>query len=90
MAYASEQKFAGQVATAGRAVIVAVAAPNGETWIRAGVILGVSSHTDKVYIRDLGADGPIDYQKEWTFADVKTPGETKHMRPGEWAWPPRV
>lgn len=92
MSYASKQSFGTQRASAGRVVLIAVKREIGDPdkgpWVRAGVIIGISSRTDKPYVRDLGAKDHT--WEHLVYFEAKTEEDVTKMPVGSWCWPPRL
>lgn len=94
--YATEQRFGGQRARVGRAVVIAVKRHDGREGVclRAGIIFAISSTHDAPYIQNIraaavewsGLGGVI----ELKYFDAKTEEDLAKMPIGSWCWPPRV
>ncbi len=103
MAYATKQKFGGQVASVGRVVLLMARSVKDKTsgCLHAGVISGISSSKDLPYIRDLRTDLRFDpwdkpylhrdfAEDAWNFVETSTVAEVEAMPLGSWTWPVRV
>lgn len=92
--YATTQKFANQRASVGRIVVLAAPSHDDRTKIclRAGIIVAISSRTDRPYIKDLGDSGTT--SQEWVHYDAQDADgchsveeAMESMPMGCWSWP---
>lgn len=92
--YATEQKFGGQRASVGRAIVLATRKHDGKegTCLRAGTIRAVSSSQDLPYIVVDGEPGDLVNKDDlgWKFVETRTESEVEAMPFGSWTWPPRI
>ena len=85
--YTSSEKFAGQLATVGR--IVVVGTEHGPV---AGLIRSIDDQRGvAIFVPPLGASAVHEgAMYGYFFTERKTAEDAKALKPLQWSWPPRV